>query len=100
MFWNAQSITNTSKQIQLHHMLEFEQIDVLLIAETFLKSTHSFDIPNFTVYRNDRIHQPYGGVAIAIRNNITHKTCTQLNTQHIENIAIEININNTPTQFI
>lgn len=100
MFWNAQSITNKAKQIQLNHMLDSECIDLALIAESFLKPPHPFHIPNFTVYRNDRIHQPHGGVAIAIRNTIEHKICSPFNTQHIENIAIEIKINNTPTYII
>lgn len=55
MFWNAQSITNEAKQTQLEYILESEHIDVLLLVETCLKPQHTFQINNFTVYRNDRL---------------------------------------------
>lgn len=57
MFWNAQGITTNYKQIQLELLLEKECIDINLLAETFLKPHHSFNLRNFIVYRNDRIHQ-------------------------------------------
>lgn len=97
MLWNAQSITSKAKQIQLEHMLINEQIDILLITETFLKSRHTYQINNFNVYRNDRLSHPHGGVAIAVRKGITHKICSPVNTVYIENISIEIQINNIPT---
>lgn len=97
MYWNAQSITNKSKQIQLQFLLETERIDILLIAETFLKPHHAFQINNFIVYRNDRITHGHGGVAIAIRNTIKHKVRSPFDTESTENIAIEVNINNVPT---
>lgn len=99
MFWNAQSITSNSKQLLLDHTLETEKVDVLLLAETFLKQHHSFSIRNFIVFRNDRQLQAHGGVAIAIRNNIQHKVCSPVNTHIIENISIEITINNTPVRI-
>lgn len=89
MFWNAQSVTNISKKLQLELVLECEKIDLLLIAETFLKPHHTFNIQNFVVYRNDRQSQPHGGVAIAIRNTVQHKLCTPITTNIIENISIE-----------
>lgn len=97
MFWNAQGISTTTKQVQLELLLEREHIDILLLAETFLKPHHAFTIQNFTVYRNDRIHQAHGGVAVLIRETITHKVCAPLPTASIENISVEVNINNVPT---
>lgn len=97
MFWNAQSITNKSKQIQLEHLLETERIDIALLAETFLKTQHTFNMKNFAIYRNDRLTHAHGGVAIAVRKSITHKVRSPFNTAFIENTAIEININNVPT---
>lgn len=100
MLWNAQSINNACKRILLENLLINDKIDVLLLVETFLKPQHEFKINGYTVYRGDRIHQMHGGVAITIRNDITHKSNSPLKTQSIENISIQININNTPTNII
>lgn len=97
MFWNAQSITNKYKQIQLEHLIQNQHIDIVLLVETFLKQHHTFQLKNFAIYRNDRLTHPHGGVAIAVRNGIPHKVRTHFLTNHIENIAIEIAINNIPT---
>lgn len=97
MFWNAQSITSISKQLQLELFLENERIDLLLLSETFLKQQHIFNIKNFTVYRNDRLALAHGGVAIAIRSSIHHKLCCPISTNIIENISVEISINNIQT---
>lgn len=94
VFWNAQSINNTTKKHLIESFLETEKIDILLLAETFLKPKNPFQIKNFIVYRNDRLHQGHGGVAIAIRSTIKHKLLSPINTQHIENISVEINMNN------
>lgn len=100
MSWNAQSITNKSKAAQLEYLVNKENIDILLLIETFLKPHHTFHIKNYTVYRNDRLTHPHGGVAIAIKNNIPHKLCAPINTSSIENIAIEVKINNVPTRIV
>lgn len=97
LFWNAQSITNKSKLAQLDYILQSERIDILLLVETFLKPPHSFKLNNFIVYRNDRLTHPHGGVAIAVRDGISHKIRMPFNTSSIENITIEVLINNIPT---
>lgn len=100
MFWNPQSITQSSKRLQLEYALFKEKIDIVLLVETFLKPQHNFQLKGYNVYRNDRLHQAHGGVAIAIRIGLTHKLIRPLATNFIENIAIEIAINDTPTQII
>lgn len=97
VLWNAQGIVNKSKQQQINFWLNNDNIDILLIVETFLKPTHTFILDNYTLHRNDRLRQAHGGVAIAIRNSISHKLISALNTHIIENIAIELPINNVPT---
>lgn len=99
-FWNAQGITNKTTQTQLEHFAIKERIDILLIAETFLKPQHSFVLNNYIVYRNDRLNQAHGGVALAVNKSIAHKYCSSFNTKFIENIAIEITIKNTPTLIV
>lgn len=97
MFWNAQGITSISKQIQLEHLIEMQKIDILLLAETFLKPNHDLKFSSYTVHRNDRILRAHGGVAIAIRKTVPHKIFIPAHTKSIENLSIEVNINNTPT---
>lgn len=96
VFWNAQSINNPTKKHLIELFLESEKIDILLIAETFLKPHIRFQMKNFTVYRNDRQQQGHGGVAIVIRSSIIHKLVTPINTQHIEILTIEIEVNKNP----
>lgn len=100
MLWNAQSVTSASKRLLLENTLANELIDILLIVETFLKPHHNFQLKGFTTYRNDRLPQPHGGVAIAIRNGLSHKMLQPIVTNFVENLAIEITINNTPTNVI
>ncbi|GFU97599.1 putative RNA-directed DNA polymerase from transposon X-element [Trichonephila clavipes] len=48
--------------------------DVFLIQETHLRSEHSFKIPNYSCYRNDRTHPApgRGGTVILIKNCTSH----------------------------
>lgn len=94
MLWNPQSINQIAKQQLLADLLHSERIDILILVETFLKPIHSYNINNYIIYRTDRLTQSHGGVAIAIRNNITHKYINPIQTNTIENAAIEITINN------
>lgn len=80
-------------------MINKEKVDILLLVETFLKPHHAFRLKNYTIYRNDRLSHPHGGVAIAIKNDIAHKICAPINTSSIENIAVEVQINNVPTHI-
>lgn len=95
-FWNAQGIANKSKQQLLNHFISIENIDILLLAETFLKPHNTIKFSDFIIHRNDRLQQTHGGVAIMIRKNINHKVRAHFNTKSIENISIEIQINNRP----
>lgn len=99
MFWNAQSINNTTKNRLIESFLESNNIDILLLAETFLKPQNRFQMKSFIVHRNDRLHQGHGGVTIAIRSSIKHKLISSLNTQHIESISIEIEVNHNPLRI-
>jgi Reverse transcriptase (RNA-dependent DNA polymerase)/Endonuclease-reverse transcriptase len=98
MFWNAQSINSSTKKHLIELFMESEKIDILLLAETFLKPHIPFQMKNFTVHRNDR-QQQHGGVAIAIRSSINHKLVKPFNTQHIETLTIEILVNGKPTKI-
>ncbi|GFX14554.1 putative RNA-directed DNA polymerase from transposon X-element [Trichonephila clavipes] len=48
--------------------------DLLLLQETHLTPEHSFSIPNYICYRNDRPNSAHGwgGTALLIKRNISH----------------------------
>lgn len=100
ILWNAQSITSKLKQSLLEYFAHKHKIDIILIVETYLKPQHALKLNNFIVYRNDRLTHAHGGVAIAIRDSLQHKIVSPTQTNIIENIAIEMLIDNTPTRIV
>lgn len=97
LIWNAQSIRNKSYEISNFINTNNNKIIIILISETWLRQRDSFTLPNYTIYRNDRVETRMsnrnngGGVAIAIRNDIPHTQLPNLNTKIIETIGIEVN---------
>jgi hypothetical protein len=45
---------------------------VALLSETHLKPHMRFYIPNYHIYRNDRINENKGGTAVAVKKGIPH----------------------------
>lgn len=96
IFWNAKSISN--KIIELEYFLNQNKIDIICISETWLKQYQNISIQNYTVYRKDRSitslannnRNVGGGVAIAVRNGISHNLLPDIETEVIETIGIEL----------
>lgn len=92
--WNAQSIRK--KSYETSNFLNTNDIKLCLITETWLRQRDSLSLPNYIIYRNDRIatntnnRNIGGGVAIAIRKDIPHRQLPNLNTQIIETIGVEV----------
>lgn len=64
-FWNARNIK--TKLIETYNFLEINNIDVLMVNETWLKiSDKVLSNPNYKLYRFDRVTKQGGGVAIFI----------------------------------
>lgn len=80
--WNAQSIRN--KRAELEDFLIHHKIDIVLVQETFLKIGDQFTIPNYNIYRNDRMNGPGGGTAIITKKTIKFTHLPTPNTQHLE----------------
>lgn len=99
MFWNAQGVTNSSKQLELSNYVSVNGFDIVMIGETFLNCQQHFTLPNFIVYRSDR-HTHGGGVALAIRNHLHHEFLGSFPTVAIENTAVRIKINGKSTLII
>lgn len=96
VYWNANGLL--SKKHELMHFLEEEEVDVIMIGETWLNNNHMLKIPNYSIYRNDRIHNPRGGTAIAIKRTLPH---SELPTRRsgIEHTILEVNLQQ-PIQLI
>lgn len=76
-----------------------EQPTVILITETWLNISHPdclVDIPNYSLYRNDRLNQRGGGVCIYLLNSVIKDTCVEVldfSISGIETIWLKIRTN-------
>lgn len=86
--WNACSIL--SKWDELHSFVAEYNIDILLLGETWLKPSHILKVPNFTVYRSDRVNGKGGGTAVAVRSHIKHHVIPEKVYLSLEATRIEI----------
>lgn len=86
--FNCQSIRNKILEIDNH--IAQENIDIALFSETWLSRNHKLYFNNFTTYRTDRANGLHGGVALSIKNTITHTQLPVLNTKVIETVGIKI----------
>ncbi|GFU02363.1 probable RNA-directed DNA polymerase from transposon X-element [Trichonephila clavipes] len=70
--WNADGVR--SRIVEIRDFIDKHSPDIFLLQETHLRPEHSFKIPNYICYRNDRTHPApgRGGTAIIIKNFISH----------------------------
>ncbi|GJQ80541.1 hypothetical protein Trydic_g19947 [Trypoxylus dichotomus] len=87
MFWNAQG--TAKKKNELRAFITDNEIDVALLSETFLKASHTFNIPNYITYRTDRNTKPGGGIAILVKEEIKHHSIGT-NTTKMETTTVHI----------
>lgn len=88
MFWNANSIRN--KLIDFERFIQEHEIDIVLLAETWLKPNDRFHFRNYTTHRQDRLDQEGGGVAILINNKIPHEAVNTPPLNNIEFLALKL----------
>ena len=65
VFWNCQGFRSKRKELQ-NNLLE-NQIDILALNETFLKTKFKFHLLGYDIYKNDRLVGTKGGVAILVK---------------------------------
>lgn len=68
MHFNVQSAT--SKKVDIEQVAHHEQLDIIMLNETFLKPNKQFKLKGYTVHRHDRSRAERGGVCICIRSTI------------------------------
>ena len=95
VFWNCQGLKPTRKELQ--NYLPENQIDILALNETFLKPKFKFHLPDYDIFKNDRLVGTKGGVAILVKKAIVvnqeWKNHFNVITKN-EALAIEIELQN------
>lgn len=84
--FNVKSL-RSSKDLLEHH-LNFDNVDIAMISEHWLKPNELINIKNFKLITSCR-RNGYGGVAFLIKNNINFKINTLKNYHPIETIEVE-----------
>ena len=90
---NIRSCRN--KEVEISLFLKENDIDILSLNETWLKSNFKLDIPNYTIARRDRLRRQGGGVAILARNDIKFDIIDPCSTLNADNEAITILLKNS-----
>lgn len=86
--WNTNSVYP-----KRHELLQFvadNDVDILLLQETFLRPHTIFNIPNYSVYRNDRTDRGGGGTAVVVKNSLKHRALANPALSDLEATMIEI----------
>lgn len=96
--WNAAGISN--KFMEFQDLIEDKNIDIFLLQETFLKPNKKFGIPNYKIYRTDRLDGKCGGTLIGIKKNLIHRRIENFKTKVIEHTIIELDMHNGEKYFI
>lgn len=91
--WNANGIR--SKKRTFIDFLETHKINVALVQETFLKPSTKFTLPNYIVYRTDRLETEKGGTLIAVKEKIKHFHSSPP-TSELETTAITLHLKTGP----
>jgi len=68
MHFNVQSAT--SKKVDIEQVAHHEQLDIIMLNETFLKPNKQFKLKGYAIHRHDRSRAERGGVCICVRNTI------------------------------
>ena len=74
MMFNAESIKSVTKQRAFQEFIYREQLDIVVVCETWLYSSIS-DLTilptGYNIYQRDREHKAGGGVLIAVKTDIS-----------------------------
>ena len=62
--WNAHSVFN--KRPEIETLLYIQRLNVLCVAESWLRPEDVWEVPGFTSYRSDRLDGQGGGALILV----------------------------------
>lgn len=83
--WNSYSLLH--KKSELSHLILDNNIQLVLISESWLTSGTNVSFPNFNCYRVDR-HR--GGVCVFVHKSIPHTLFRQVSLEYAEAVFIKI----------
>ncbi|GIZ02482.1 putative RNA-directed DNA polymerase from transposon X-element [Caerostris extrusa] len=99
--WNACSLRR-----QFDEVIQFvtdHDIDIFLIQETFLQLGQTPNIPNFTLYKNDKIsinsRRTSGGTCIYVKKALVHYQIPTPELESTEATIINLNIGNKKSNY-
>lgn len=55
---NTHSLINIKKRLELIELIKKICPDIIILCETYLNPNHKFVVPNYTIYRSDRLTGP------------------------------------------
>ncbi|GBP34307.1 RNA-directed DNA polymerase from mobile element jockey [Eumeta japonica] len=73
MYWNAGGISGKTQDLRT--LVQSQDIHVVLLGETKLRSRQELRLPNFFVYRRDEVSPhsiAYRGTAVLVRRDVVH----------------------------
>lgn len=96
--WNSRSIYSNLPDIK--HKIATDNLDIIIISETWLKPEDKIKFTGYNLIRKDR-NDGRGGVAIIIKNSIPHKSIlVDHHIQKLEVTGVETMINNKKTSIL
>lgn len=102
LFWNANSLARRIHE--LRDYLTENDVDIVLAQETNFVPNRSYNIPNYNLYRSDRVtpptHSTSGGVAIYIKSCIPHHAVLDIPLSSLEATHVMVDINSTEKWLI
>lgn len=88
--WNAEGLTIRMRELQAA-MIEYD-CDIYLIGETWLRPGNRFSMPNYRIYRTDRLTGRGGGTAVVIKSKITHRHVLTPVRPFLEETTVEVEL--------
>ena len=90
--WNAFGLLPRRSEL-MTFVTEYD-VDIILLSETHLAHYHSFSLPAYACYRQDRPLRPRcppsGGTAVLVHRRISHRLLPPLDTSIIEGCAVAV----------
>lgn len=96
--WNVCSLRTHKRLTEIELLIDIERPDIILIQETNLKPTDPNPVlKGYTIHRKDRINKLRGGVAVIVKDNISHNPKHHNQYRGLtETAEIKINTENQP----
>lgn len=97
---NVNSLKSKYKQHELKSFIDDHKPDIMLLIETKLNEKKKFSLPNYNVFRNDRLSDSGGGTAILIRSRFScvHLHCLSTITS-FEYTAVKLFLENNKVVY-